>query len=32
MSAPTCQDVLEGELDVAGVKSRGLDEGQVVLA
>ena len=28
----TCEDVLEGELYVAGVQGGGLDEGQVVLA
>lgn len=28
----TCQDVLEGKFDVAGVKGRGLNERQVVLA
>lgn len=29
---PTCKDVLEGKLNVAGVKSGSLNEGQVVLA
>lgn len=29
--AHTCQDVLEGELDVAGVESRRLNEGEVVV-
>jgi hypothetical protein len=28
----TCEDVLEGELDVAGVQGRRLDERKVVLA
>lgn len=28
----TCQNVLEGKFDIAGVKGRGLDERQVVLA
>lgn len=28
----TSQDVLESQLDVAGVEGRGLDEGEVVLA
>jgi hypothetical protein len=28
----TSQDVLESKLDVAGIESRGLDEGEVVLA
>lgn len=27
----TCEDVLESELDVAGVQSGGFDEGEVVL-
>lgn len=29
---PTCEDVLEGKLDVAGIESGGFDEGEVVLA
>jgi hypothetical protein len=28
----TCQDVLEGQLNVAGIEGRGLDEREVVLA
>lgn len=28
----TCEDVLEGQLDVASIESGGFDEGQVVLA
>jgi hypothetical protein len=28
----TCEDVLEGKLDVAGVQSRSLNEGEVVVA
>jgi hypothetical protein len=28
----TCEDVLEGKLDVAGVQSRSLDKGEVVVA
>jgi hypothetical protein len=28
----TCEDVLEGKLDVAGVQSGSLDEGEVVVA
>jgi hypothetical protein len=28
----TCEDVLEGKLDVAGVQSRSFNEGKVVLA
>jgi len=28
----TCENVLEGELDVASVQGRRFDEGQVVLA
>jgi hypothetical protein len=28
----TCEDVLEGKLDVAGIQSRGLNEGEVVVA
>lgn len=30
--SPTCENVLEGQLDVAGIEGRGLDEGKVVLA
>ena len=29
---PTCEDVLEGQLNVAGIKGGGFDEGQVVIA
>lgn len=31
MEIDTCQDVLECELDVAGIKGGGFDEGQAVL-
>jgi len=29
---PTCEDVLEGQLDVAGIEGRSLDEREVVVA
>ena len=28
----TCEDVLKGKLDVAGIKGRCLDEGKIILA
>jgi hypothetical protein len=28
----TCEDVLEGKFDIAGVQSGGLNEGEVVVA
>lgn len=32
MGEPTCEDVLESKLHVAGIEGRGLDEREVVLA